>query len=46
MKSRETIKIDFTIPSFFTIMPTFNRKNYETKISRIKRIKNKFSRIL
>ena len=26
MKSRETIKIDFTISSFFTIMPTFNRE--------------------
>jgi hypothetical protein len=31
LKSRETIKIDFTISSFFTIMPTFNKRTMMNK---------------
>jgi hypothetical protein len=43
MKSRETIKIGFTISSFFTIIPTFNReKIMQQKFQELKEIKTNF----
>ena len=42
MKSRETIKIDFTISSFFTIMPTFNKNKIMKNFQEIKELKTSF----